>query len=61
VRQAYLSRLYGADSAMQRLRVLFMANGPSRAWRFGKWMHATTAAVRIRAARRRRADSSKST
>jgi len=61
VRQAYLSRLYGADSAMQRLRVLFMANGPSRAWRFGKWMHATTAAARIRAARRRRADSSKST
>ena len=53
VRQAYLSRLYGADSAIRRLRALFMANGPSRVWRFGKWMHTTTAAARIRAVRQR--------
>ena len=53
VRQAYLKRLYGADSALARLQALFMANGPSRAWRFDKWMQATTAAARIRSARRR--------
>jgi glycosyltransferase involved in cell wall biosynthesis len=60
VRQTYLNGLYGADSALQRLRVLFMADGPSRAWRFGKWMQATTASARIRAARQRQTTSSKS-
>jgi hypothetical protein len=52
VRQDYLRRLYEADSAIERLRVLFMANGPSRAWRFDKWMQSSAAAARLRSARR---------
>ena len=60
VRQAYLSRLYGADSALARLQALFMADGPSRAWRFSKWMQATTAVARIRSARRRSAATGRS-
>jgi len=59
VRQEYLRRLYAADSAMERLRVLFMANGPSRAWRFDKWVQSSTTAARIRIARRRDAPPAK--
>ena len=56
VRQVYLGRLYDADSARQRWQALFMAGGPAPAWRFRKWMQASTAAVRMRAAGRRGAD-----
>jgi len=52
VRQAYLSRLYAADSARGRLRALFMAGGPAPAWRFRKWLQASSAVLRIRAGRR---------
>jgi len=42
VRQAYLDRLYRADSALARLQALFMAGGPAPAWRFRKWLQAST-------------------
>jgi len=42
VRQAYLDRLYRADSALGRLQALFMAGGPAPAWRFRKWLQAST-------------------
>jgi len=53
VRQDYLQKLYDADSALGRLQALFMAGGPAPAWRFRKWLQASTTGLRIRAARRR--------
>ena len=53
MRQDYLQRLYDADSALGRLQALFMAGGPAPAWRFRKWLQASTTGLRIRAARRR--------
>jgi hypothetical protein len=47
VRQAYLGRLYDADSALGRLQALFMAGGPAPAWRFRKWLQASTGERRI--------------
>jgi len=51
VRQVYLDRLYGAGSALGRLQALFMAGGPAPAWRFGKWLQASTTALQWRAKR----------
>jgi len=56
VRQAYLQRLYEADSALGRLQALFMAGGPAPAWRFRKWLQASTTGLHLRAGRRRGAD-----
>jgi len=47
VRQAYLARLYDADSALARLQALFMADGPAPAWRFRKWLQASGAERRM--------------
>jgi GT2 family glycosyltransferase len=58
VRQDYLQKLYDADSALGRLQALFMAGGPTPAWRFSKWLQASTTGLRIRAARRRGTDTS---
>ena len=55
VRQAYLGRLYDAGSAFGRLQALFMAGGPAPAWRFRKWLQASTTGLRLRAARGQRA------
>jgi glycosyltransferase involved in cell wall biosynthesis len=52
-RQDYLQRLYDADSALGRLRALFMARGPALGWRFEKWLQTSTAGMRIGAARQR--------
>lgn len=52
VRQDYLQRLYDADTALGRMQALFMAGGPTPAWRFRKWLQASTTGLRIRAARR---------
>jgi hypothetical protein len=41
IRQAYLQRLYDADSATGRLQALFMGGGPAPAWRFRKWLQAS--------------------
>ena len=50
-RQAYLQQLYDADSALGRLQALFMAGGPAPAWRFRKWLQASTTGLRLRARR----------
>ena len=56
VRQDYLQRLYDADSAHGRLQALLMKGGPPPAWRFRKWLQASTTGLRIRAAGQRRND-----
>ena len=48
VRQAYLRRLYDADSARGRLQALFMTGGPAPAWRFRKWLQASAASRNLR-------------
>jgi hypothetical protein len=56
VRQDYLQRLYDADSAHGRLQALLKGGGPPPAWRFRKWLQASTTGLRIRAAGQRRND-----
>jgi len=48
VRQAYLRRLYDADSALGRLQALFMAGGPAPTWRLRKWLQASAGEPRVR-------------
>jgi len=48
VRQAYLRRLYDAESALERLQALFMTGGPAPRWRLRKWLQASAGTRRAR-------------
>jgi len=48
VRQAYLRRLYDAESPLGRLQALFMTGGPAPGWRFRKWLQASAGTRRVR-------------